>query len=263
MILSEKILLAFCKKNLPETRQAASKKVNIEDALALLKRIYPHFIEGIKNKSVCDFGCGEGHQSLSLAYHGAKEVVGIDLNPKHFPTAYAMCKEFEGGQYASRVRFSQGITDQDKGAFDVVISQNSMEHFPDPVKTLHEMKSLLKPSGKLLVTFGPPWFAPYGAHMQFFTSLPWVHLIFSERTIMNVRKRYRSDGANRFEDVESGLNKMSVAKFKRIIRESGMQIDFVSYECVKGMNLLGKIPFFSELFINHLSAVLAISPKVK
>jgi SAM-dependent methyltransferase len=262
MKLAENILLSFCKKDLQGTRHSSHDRPKIEDALALLKRIYPHFIEEIRDKSVCDFGCGEGHQSLSLAYHGAKEVVGIDLNPKHFPAAYAMCKEFQRGQYASRVRFSQGITDHDKGAFDVVISQNSMEHFPQPVQTLHEMKSLLKPTGKLLVTFGPPWFAPYGAHMQFFTSLPWVHLIFSERTIMNVRKRYRSDGANRFEDVESGLNKMSVAKFKRIIRESGMKIDFVSYECVKSMNLLGKIPFLSELFINHLSAVLTISPKI-
>ena len=95
--------------------------------------------------------------------------------------------------------------------------------------------------------------------MQFFTNVPWVHLLFSEKVIMNVRKLYRSDGAEKFEEVESGLNKMSVAKFERIIKESGMKIVFKNYECIRGLNFLGKIPWVRELFINHVSVALALA----
>ena len=80
-----------------------------------------------------------------------------------------------------------------KGGFDIVLSHNSMEHFGDPARILDVMKSALKPDGRLYITFGPPWYAPYGSHMHFFTRVPWVNLLFSERTVMAVRARYRND----------------------------------------------------------------------
>jgi hypothetical protein len=118
------------------------------------------------------------------------------------------------------------------------------------------MKSALKSDGKLLVTFGPPWYAPYGSHMQFFTRMPWVNILFSERTVMRVRARYRSDGAMRYRDVESGLNQMTVAKFEALVKRNGLLLEEGRYQCIKGLNGLGRIPFLRELFVNHISCVL-------
>lgn len=74
---------------------------------------------------------------------------------------------------------------------------------------------------------------------------------------MKVRSRFRSDGATKYEDVESGLNKMTIAKFERIIMSSNLKIEFKSYKCIKGINVLSKVPFLREYFINHVSVILS------
>jgi SAM-dependent methyltransferase len=245
--IEEKILLKFCK----DKNNTGPSNAYQEDPLGLLKNVSPHFLEDIKNKVICDFGCGVGNQSMALINAGAAHVLGVDNNQKRIDEALGASSQYKN------IEFSNSIKDNHRNKFDIVISQNSMEHFPNPVDTLKEMKSLLKDDGVLLITFGPPWYAPYGAHMQYFTRIPWVHLIFSEKAIMSVRSHFRSDGAKRFEDVESGLNKMSLTKFNRIINESRTKIEFKDYKCLKNMNFLGQIPLLRELFVNHITVKLA------
>jgi len=63
--------------------------------------------------------------------------------------------------------------------------------------------------------------------------------MFSEKTIMNVRSLYRNDGARKYEEVENGLNKMTVGKFEELISKIDMKTQYKKYECVKGMNIIG------------------------
>ena len=84
-----------------------------------------------------------------------------------------------------------------------------------------------------------------------------MNVLFAEQTFMNVRKRFRTDGATKYEDVESGLNKMSVAKFERIITSSSLKIEFKNHRCIKEINLLARIPFLREFFINQVSVILS------
>ena len=148
------------------------------------------------------------------------------------------------------------IKEDMKGRFDIVISQNSFEHFNNPIGVLNIMKELLKPRGKIYITFGPPWYAPYGAHMHYFIQIPWVNILFSERSLMSARSKFRNDGATKFKEVEGGLNKMTVKKFNDIIDRNDLIIDYIKYDCVKGMNFLAKIPILNELFINNIRCIL-------
>ncbi len=66
------------------------------------------------------------------------------------------------------MEFSNSLDQHYQAEFDVVISQNSMEHFGNPEDIIEKMFSLTRPNGRTLITFGPPWFAPYGSHMHFF-----------------------------------------------------------------------------------------------
>lgn len=137
--------------------------------------------------------------------------------------------------------------------WDVVLSINSMEHYPDPKRTLDDMLRATKPGGKILITFGPLWWAPWGSHMQFFCRVPWIQLWFCERAIMTVRSKYRPDGAMRFEDCQGGLNRMSVRQFESLI--NGYNAD-VRYIAVKHLQPLTHIPVLRELFTNHAIAEL-------
>jgi SAM-dependent methyltransferase len=249
--LGELILLFLSEK--PDMNLSAEEKYTSENSLALLKKTFPHFQKNISGKKMVDFGCGNGHQTVALAKSGAEYVFGVDTNPRCLENA---CKLVNCSKYSCIVTVVDKIEKSLRGTFDIVISQNGFEHFNDPIDVLDNMKELLKPGGKIYITFGPPWYAPYGAHMHFFTKIPWVNILFSEKTIMSVRSRFRNDKAKKFEEVEGGLNKMSVAKFNNLINKSGLKIDYLAYNCIKGKNFLAKIPIIKEFFINKISCIL-------
>jgi SAM-dependent methyltransferase len=255
----ERLLLALSRK--PGALEGA-KSSHEDDAaknpLALLCRVFPGFLSEVRGKDIVDFGSGKGYQSAALAESGARCVLGVEINPKHLADARAHVDRLG---LVQKVSFVEKLDERVKRKFDLAISQNAMEHYGDPAGILREMASALKANGKVLVTFGPPWFAPHGSHMTYFARVPWVNLLFDERTVMRVRARFRNDGAIRYEDVESGLSKMSIRKFMRIVVESGLQVEFLKFDCVKGLDWLGKIPLVKELFINHVSC--ALSKRVK
>ena len=221
---------------------------------ALLRREFDDFSALVRGKRVADFGCGTGLQCIALARDERCEVFGIDTNAGTLRIARENAAAAGFGNH--QVQFVERITPELRGTFDIVITQNAMEHFPEPDAIVREMSTLLRPGGKILLTFGPPWFAPYGSHMQFFCRVPWLNLLFTERTVMRVRATYRNDGAERYESVESGLNRMSIRKFERIMAQSGLRMRRAKYTCVKQLNGLSRIPLLRELVINHVTAVL-------
>ena len=85
-----------------------------------------------------------------------------------------------------------------------------------------------------------------------------MNLIFSETTVMNVRALYRHDAAKRYEDVESGLNKMTVTKFEGIVSQSGLRLEYKKYSCIKRLDWMGSIPLLRELVVNHVSCILTL-----
>ena len=249
MKLPEKILLFLSRKPEKEDHRTVKADWDLSNALSLLNKSFPDFNEEIIDKTIVDFGCGMGYQSISMIQNGAKYVLGVDINKKALAKARESAKKPGVNE---KVKFVEKIDAKYKDSFDIVISQNSMEHFSDPEKIILLIKSALKPGGVFFITFAPPWYAPYGSHMHFFTKVPWVNILFSEETVMSVRAKFRSDGAKKYEEVKSGLNKMTVAKFERLIASTGLKMKYKKYNCVKGLIFLSKIPCLRELFINQI-----------
>src|SRR5262245_43803058 len=254
MRIGELILGTLSRAPSSEASLHADPSYTPGEELAILRDAFANLSTLVAGKRVADFGCGTGEQAIALARDEACDVVGIDSNPATLARANARAA---AESLTGRIRFVERVTPDLEGTFDVVISQNAMEHFPDPDAIVSLMARLVRPGGVLLVTFGPPWYAPFGSHMHYFCNVPWLNLLFSERTVMSVRSRYRSDGARRYVDVESGLNQMSLAKFERVIANAGVQTRHRHYGCVKGLDFLGKVPVMRELFVNQVSCVLS------
>ncbi|HYR07207.1 MAG TPA: methyltransferase domain-containing protein [Longimicrobium sp.] len=260
MRVGERILLAFSRPvDAPDLADAAAEP-GVEHALDDLLRRFPDLPGRVRGRRVLDFGCGAGRQAVALARAGAAFVLGVESNPRTLAGARALAAA--EGIPPDRLALAPGVPEELRGGFDVVLSKDSMEHFADPAAVLALMRDALAPGGRLLVTFGPPWLAPSGSHMHFFTPLPWVHLLFAERTVMAVRARYRADGARRYEEVESGLNRMTVGRFERLAARAGLRMERRRYDCVKGIRVLGGAPLLRELFINNVACVLAPSAPV-
>ncbi len=249
--VAERVLLALSRAPGHEPL-ALTEAWTLENALSLLKTEYPGFEALIPGRSFLDSGCGSGWQAAALALAGARSVVGVDTNR----TAIAMGRaRIAALGLGSRVELREALRAEDHGRFEVVFSQNSFEHLTDPGRGLDEMVTALRPGGRLLITFGPPWYAPYGSHCRFFTRVPWVHLLFSEQTVLSVRRHFRSDGARRYEEVSSGLNRMSVGRFEELLRSRGLRVGYRRYRAVRGLDRLGELPLVRELFLNHLTVV--------
>ena len=251
-MLGDKILLILSRKPHEPDCFESNQKYSIDNGLdKLVSTFGVSFLEEIRNKTILDYGCGAGYQVVAMALKGAKSVVGLEVRNDLFKEGINLSREYH---VESKVKFSTCLDYRQK--YDIIISQNSFEHYDDPCAILEEWKKLLKKGGKIYVTFGPPWYAPYGSHMHFFTRLPWVNILFAERTVMKVRSRFRADGATRYQDVDRGLNKTTVKKFERLIKNSEFKTDYLNYTAVKNINILAKIPYLRELFINNIDCIL-------
>lgn len=254
MPLTERLLQSFCVPIGTPTPPAHKTIRTLDGALDLLKRVYPDLAQLVGGKRVLDFGCGAGLQSIALAKTFDCHVTGLDTNEDTLALARRNAQEHGVGD--DQVAFASSLDVAQDHPFDVVIAKDSFEHFDDPRGALAAMAGAIHEHGIVLITFGPPWLAPYGSHMHFFCKLPWVNVFFSERTVMRVRAHYRDDGAERYQDVESGLNKMTIRRFESLIRECHLRTAQRRYDCVREANFLGKLPLLREFFINHVTVVL-------
>ena len=242
--IAERLLLLFCNDPKPVPM------VHYDEGTALneLTSIFNDLSQKIRGRRVVDFGCGLGYQVVALAEAGASFVTGIEHNAALASQAQARLEQHGLGDRA-HIRPDLG----DEKA-DIIISQNSFEHFEKPDAILELWKRALAPGGTIYVTFGPLWFSPTGSHMGFFCSLPWANLLFSERVVISARSRYRDDGASNY--TEAGLGKMSLAKFERVVKDSGLSVQWRRYDCVRRANFLHHVSVVRELFVNRVSCIL-------
>ncbi len=212
----------------------------------------------LRDRTVVDFGCGRGADAVIAALAGAKRVIGIDIDDAYLDSARTLARDHGVAQTCTFVNAqSEAATYRAlRGTCDVVFSIDAFEHFGDPAAVLAEMNALLCPGGTLLISFGPPWKHPYGAHMNHFNTLPWVHFVFSEDAILAVRRQHVDDGVTRFEDLPGGLNRMTVARFEDLVARSGLRFDEFEALPIRGLKLFTANRVTREYFTSMVKAVL-------
>jgi SAM-dependent methyltransferase len=226
------------------------------NALDFLIKTVPTFKQKIRGKRVLDYGCGWGWQTALMVREGAREVVGLEIEPKGRERARRKAAEYG---FSGRITIKERLDEAEYGTFDLVISSSSFEHFADPEAELRAMRRAVAEHGSVIISFAEPWYSHSGSHMNFFCRVPWMNLWWSEETLMRVRGRYRHDGARRFEEVGGGLNRMTLAKFTRIIRNSGMDVRWMKAYPTKGLPLVAHIPVLRELLVSAVAVELTIN----
>lgn len=108
----------------------------------------------INPKKLLDVGCGTGNVLMRLAKNNNMDLYGLDISEKMIDIAKKNLK--------SRVELKIGDSEcmpWENNTFDVIVCNASFHHYPNPEKTLLEMKRILKFSGTLII--GDPT-APVG-----------------------------------------------------------------------------------------------------
>lgn len=111
-------------------------RIRQKNFLKLLKRYLSH------NQRILDAGCGTGLFARFLP----PGSYAVDINPRNIVKAKAVIKE---------INFYEADLEKlpfDDHFFDLIIITEVIEHFPNPQKTLLELKRVLKSDGLILGT---------------------------------------------------------------------------------------------------------------
>jgi hypothetical protein len=129
------------------------------------------------------------------------------------------------------------------------------------------MAALLPSGGRIILAWAEPWYSPNGSHFNGYTrfpftniGFPWLNLFFSERALLKLRSRYRSDPATRYAEISGGLNCMTLAKFEGIIRSSGLQVESMKYHPVRRLPAVTtQFPVVRELMTSSVFCLLSVA----
>ncbi|MCP3875288.1 MAG: class I SAM-dependent methyltransferase [Desulfobacteraceae bacterium] len=194
-----------------------------------------------QNKRILDVGCGVGARTSYYAQQNIHSITGTDINTEMLEKAQRLVR-IKNFTHPVKINFhpcDPGGLPFDDQKFDIVIMDCVFEHLSDPETVLNECMRVLKPGGFICIDF-QPWLNPHGAHIDNLIPIPWNHILFSQKTLINVAARiYDTDDFRAgFWDFHNGgkekkknkwryfdqlpeLNFMTIKKFNQLIKESG------------------------------------------
>lgn len=254
----EKFFLRTCCYFPPKRKRVPSKEniLDINKYKLLLERAYGYeFPKRIKNKIILDHGCGEGGFSIAMIDFQPKLIIGLDK----FSNMTIANIIINDNAYNNIKLINDDIISQDMNQYDYIISHDSFEHFDKPEKELDEMIRVTKIGGHILIKFGPTWRSPWGRHMSgtIRRDRPWVHLLFSERTIMRCYSVYHNDSEikTRYAQKDGGLNKMTTSLFFKIIsNRSDIAIRKEKiFPALTRFSILANLPLLKDYFGGAIS----------
>jgi SAM-dependent methyltransferase len=140
-------------------------------------------------KDVLDIGSGCGGRTAYYLHCGnPRSIVGLDISTLRAGIAQqsvkALCDE-------RRISFVVGVGEDlpfREASFDFVLSYDVFEHVENLRQVLQECYRILRPGGRLCALF-PPYYGPRAHHLDFITTLPFLHHIFSPSVLVEAANR--------------------------------------------------------------------------
>lgn len=181
------------------------------------------------NTTVFEVGTAEGGVLVPFLERGCK-CLGVDLAPERIALAEGFLQKHIAGGRAEILL--KNIYDDDfiarfKGAFDIIILKDVIEHVPNQEGFVPHLKTFLRPDGQIFFGF-PPWYMPFGGHQQicrtkWVSKLPWYHIL--PRPLY--KAILKAAGEPEYivkEMMEIKDTQITIERFERIVKASGMKV---------------------------------------
>lgn len=102
----------------------------------------------VKDKKIMEIGCEQGLLTSRIP-NGYKELVAVDISSRALADAKKFCK---GKEVKFLRQDGTQHLDYPDNYFDIILCSETLEHVPRYPAMLAEMRRLLNPSGRLVVT---------------------------------------------------------------------------------------------------------------
>jgi SAM-dependent methyltransferase len=225
---------------------------------------YSNWFGSLEGSRVLDIGCGLGGKSVAYAEAGAA-VTGVDFDPRHASGAkgYAARK----GSHIDVVAGDAAELPFLDGSFDLVIANDSMEHFSRPAPALKEFARVTRPGGSVFLFF-TPWGSPLASHLYDHIHTPWCHLLYSETILEELLELSLADAGEEDPAAEAAMmmdeyrtsnNRIDVAEYRRILEDvPGLEKAFEELKPPRFgfLRPLTAIPLVGEFFTGTVTAFL-------
>lgn len=132
---------------------------------------------------VLEVGCGEAGVLEAFLERGAT-AVGVDRNGTRLERGKQQLAEaIRAGRLQLLQQDAHTLSQHEgfRGAFDLIVLKDVIEHVERRLELLGTLRQLLRPGGRVFIAF-PPWRMPFGGHQQICRSkvlsrLPYFHLL--------------------------------------------------------------------------------------
>lgn len=160
--------------------------------------------------NILEVGCGEGGGLKPFLDCGCK-VTGVDLSEdkiRYAKEVYHNRKNLILIRGDVFILVNWDIFKSRIQGFDLIIIKDTLEHIHDQDYFMAHIRELLKPGGRIFISF-PPWGSPFAGHQQscrgLLRYLPWIYFlplkIFTEikETKLSVRQFKKMTGDFRID----------------------------------------------------------------
>ena len=204
-------------------------------------RAYNHQIVGefdkissIKGADLLDIGASPHGYAMEKCFElGVSRYVGIGLDIE-------AAQDMRGGGSQGQLRFmnAQDLAFADQ-TFDAVVSMSAFEHVANVPKALHEIHRVLKPSGKVMLSFEPLWTCPYGHHLHHFGEIsdlvpPWAHLVWDrEQMASYLKEKWPANAAISLHEAilwiydSEAINRIGIRMMREYFESCPLRIEWI------------------------------------
>lgn len=263
-----------------------SVKANQQWAYEEALRIYSYFgaYWNFTGKLVLDLGTGLGGKLRFYLESGARTVFGIDINEDSINISQQLMRSLGLSRSVLLLVADAAALPFCSSAFDVIVSINTFEHIMRVEQALRECYRVLKPGGIALL-FLPPYYSPWGPHLELWVHFPWPHIFFSEKTLMKVvaREEARLRLSQEFVGMAThcwdrnisqipDVNRITLRQFRGMVSKVGFSVKQVillpvGYEFLRSggfpkrallslLNIMASLPFLQEVVVTKIACVL-------
>ena len=170
-------------KNYETTEAKAHWDYSDDTQIKLANERYKKLIAENGNQipeTVCEIGPGSGRLLEQFIKNGSKTVFGVDIQQP-------------GDFLDKRIKYyTKGVHQMDEvldNSVDFMYSIDAFEHIPNPVEGLKNCLKKLKPGGTFYLQVGPTYYSPWGFHFYHILKIPYIHILFSEKILMDYAKK--------------------------------------------------------------------------
>jgi SAM-dependent methyltransferase len=211
----------------------------------------------IRHKAILDLGCGYGGASIYYALNGLR-VTGVD-NQSYESGFLKDAKNYaeKRGAGATFCLADAHHLPFKNTSFDLIRLDSVVEHLEYPGIAMSECYRILKPGGFLFVSF-PLFYSPYGGHTIDYIKIPWFHILpagWVRRMLAGRKSKSGFINTDYTWELYMSLNKMTLKRFKNLIRDSGLKEVFFEETFY--------MPHDAALFFNQIKESISVKSLYK